>query len=229
MPSKTGKRPDRRSDLGKAQTANGWLDAIGHWREVCERLQRSELDWRYRLRGGFHKLLWEAGCEQYARLLYDPAAEPPENPSPQLEAAAIKAFLTEFERPYVNPPPSAHPLGPDQAKELGESRERAIRAMEDRLRKLIPDADSPKKKARQTNKAKGKRIDERMLAAIRDNKEALYWSSNAWKTHLDCAASTVKESRTWKTVCLPAREEERNRRGHRLRGRRKREPQQSEG
>jgi hypothetical protein len=66
--------------------------------------------------------------------------------------------------------------------------------------------------------AKGKRIDERMLATIRDNQEAMYWSGNQWAEQLDCAKSTVVESRKWKTVCLPARERERLARGHRLRG-----------
>jgi hypothetical protein len=70
---------------------------------------------------------------------------------------------------------------------------------------------------------KGKRIDERMLATIRDDSEAMYWSSNRWAGRLRCAASTVKESRTWKAVCMPARERERLARGKRLRGPRKRD------
>jgi hypothetical protein len=70
--------------------------------------------------------------------------------------------------------------------------------------------------------ARGKWINERMLAKIQKEPEALYWSANMWANHLNCAASTVKESITWKKVCLPAREEERNcRRGRRLRGPRK--------
>jgi hypothetical protein len=78
-------------------------------------------------------------------------------------------------------------------------------------------------------RVKGKRIDERMMAIIRDNEESIYWSSNEWAWHLKCAGSTVKESRTWKTVCNPARERERLARGRRLRGPKKRRPRPEDG
>jgi hypothetical protein len=72
---------------------------------------------------------------------------------------------------------------------------------------------------------KGKRIDERMLAAIRDEAEAVYWSAKEWaEEHLHCAKSTIVESRTWKQICMPARERERLARGKRLRGPRKKRP-----
>ena len=66
---------------------------------------------------------------------------------------------------------------------------------------------------------KGKRIDERMLVTIRDNQEAMYWPSTQWCEHLNCSASTVRESKTWKNICRTARERERLARGKRLRRR----------
>jgi hypothetical protein len=65
--------------------------------------------------------------------------------------------------------------------------------------------------------AKGKHVDERMLSGIRDNAEALYWSSKQWADNLGCSKSTVIDSPTWKQTCKPARERERLSRGKRLR------------
>jgi hypothetical protein len=66
-------------------------------------------------------------------------------------------------------------------------------------------------------KVKGKRIDERMLSGIRDNSEAVYWSAQQWADNLVCQKSTVAETKTWKTICLPARETKRLSQGKRLR------------
>jgi hypothetical protein len=70
---------------------------------------------------------------------------------------------------------------------------------------------------RRPGAAKGKRVDERMLAAIRDNQEAIYWSSSQWAENLKCSPSTVKESKTWKQTCSSARERARLASGRRLR------------
>ena len=69
--------------------------------------------------------------------------------------------------------------------------------------------------------AKGKHIDERMLATIRDDPEAKYWSCRKWAYEvLHCSPSTVGGTRTWRLTCLPAREAERLARGKRLRRKR---------
>jgi hypothetical protein len=68
-----------------------------------------------------------------------------------------------------------------------------------------------------TRAVKRKHVDERMLAAIRDNHEAVYWSAQQWADKLNCAKSTVVESKTWKQTCKSARERERLARGRRLR------------
>jgi hypothetical protein len=80
-----------------------------------------------------------------------------------------------------------------------------------------PSPTPPAEQAAQTAKAKGKRVDERMLAAIRDNSERMYWSGKQWADALDCAKSTVIESPTWKQTCAPARERARRATGKRIR------------
>jgi hypothetical protein len=79
------------------------------------------------------------------------------------------------------------------------------------------DATPPPPAKQAAKKTKGKRIDERMLAAIRDNPQSMYWSAATWKTNLHCSKSTVIESKTWQQTCRPARERERLARGKRLR------------
>jgi hypothetical protein len=64
---------------------------------------------------------------------------------------------------------------------------------------------------------KGKRIQERMLAKIQEDGQAVYWSSNQWAESLQCSAGTVKGTQAWKKVCSPARERTRLAQGHRLR------------
>jgi hypothetical protein len=88
------------------------------------------------------------------------------------------------------------------AEALGHAARTAVQAQSSPIRKAT----------------KGKRIDEKMLATIRDNPEAIYWSSGKWKIHLKCAKSTVVGTQTWKTNCKCARERERLARGYRLRG-----------
>jgi hypothetical protein len=80
-----------------------------------------------------------------------------------------------------------------------------------------PPAPEPRVAEKPAKQAKGKHIDERMLAALRDKPESLYWSANQWKDHLHCSKSTVIDSKTWKQTCKPARERERLARGKRLR------------
>jgi hypothetical protein len=173
------------------------------------------------------KALTLAGCDGYARWLGGEPEALPENPPSDTEAAALKAFVHSFEgarSAYLAPS-----LQPARAEELDDLHSRAIGAMRDRLRQVDPLADRRRGTRKRPPRAKGKRINERMLAKIQADRESLYWSSNVWKDHLSCAASTVKGSKTWKTVCLPAREEARRRRhGRRLRGPRKRERQQVE-
>jgi hypothetical protein len=77
-------------------------------------------------------------------------------------------------------------------------------------------AATPRPRAADT---KGKRIDARMLAAIRDDAERVYWSAQQWADHLHCAKSTVLATDTWQKVCKPARERERLARGKQLRRR----------
>jgi hypothetical protein len=67
---------------------------------------------------------------------------------------------------------------------------------------------------------KGKLIDPRMLAQLRDNTESRYWSSQQWADNLSCGKSTVIGTKTWQTICKPARERERLARGKRLRRKR---------
>jgi hypothetical protein len=68
--------------------------------------------------------------------------------------------------------------------------------------------------------AKGKRIDERMLATIRDDKEALYWTCREWADFLRCHHTTVAGTKTWKEVCLRAQEIARQTNGKRMHRRR---------
>jgi hypothetical protein len=78
-------------------------------------------------------------------------------------------------------------------------------------------AVAARKRSAPASATKGKHIDERMLAAIRDDPERIYWSSPAWADYLDCGKTTVIESRTWRETCAPARARERLARGKRLR------------
>jgi hypothetical protein len=66
-------------------------------------------------------------------------------------------------------------------------------------------------------KTKGKRIDEKMLAMIRDDSERMYWPAQQWADTLHCAKSTVLDTKSWREICKPARERERLSRGKRLR------------
>jgi hypothetical protein len=95
---------------------------------------------------------------------------------------------------------------PDGKAAAVEMLDRLAAAIHDKA----PPADPPKK-------TKGKHIDERMLGVIRDNSEAMYWSSPQWADNLGCGKSTVIESKTWKQTCRPTRERERLARGKRLR------------
>ena len=45
---------------------------------------------------------------------------------------------------------------------------------------------------------KGKQIDARMLAMIRDDSESIYWSAEEWAKKLRCSKSTVVATKTWK-------------------------------
>jgi hypothetical protein len=90
------------------------------------------------------------------------------------------------------------------------------------LRALAETQQPVERNENENRKKKGKRIDERMLAVIREDPTAEYWSLNQWKEKLECAKSTVHGTRTWQHTCKPMREAERLTRGHRLRKAKKR-------
>jgi hypothetical protein len=203
----------RRRDPDPLVLAGDPLTATQTYR-VMEQLNRLLKRYRcggYLASGGYYVWLTPEGVETLQ----------PSNHTPELETAALNAVLD-----WLKPPTEilVHAT-PKESGELRVLRRRLHQAAQKQMRALVPVIG---KQGARSAKAKGKRIDERMLATIRDDNEALYWSSNKWHEHLKCAPSTVKESRTWKKVCLPAREEERNRRGRRLRGPRKRAQQQAE-
>jgi hypothetical protein len=83
------------------------------------------------------------------------------------------------------------------------------------LGKPVPTQCMPAK----PQKTKGKGIDERMLATIRDDSELIYLSSHQWAMRFGCSHSTVLGTKTWKQSCKPARERDRLARGKRLRKR----------
>jgi hypothetical protein len=80
-----------------------------------------------------------------------------------------------------------------------------------------PTATDNAQQQKARGKTKGKHIDERMLAAIRDNPAALFWSSAQWAENLQCSKSTIVESKSWIETCRPKREAERLASGKRLR------------
>jgi hypothetical protein len=115
-----------------AETPNGWTDPLAaflnRYGELVTTLQPS-------IRAhDCNKALTRAGCEDYARWLKGEPKELPENPSPEDEAAALKAFIDCFQG--VRSSNLTPHLQPEQAKELDELRSHAICAMRDRLRVL---------------------------------------------------------------------------------------------
>jgi hypothetical protein len=105
--------------------------------------------------------------------------------------------------------PEAKLLNPVPATPPGEAEPSAGR---------VPAPPPPASGVQAPPRAKGKRINERMLATIQSHEEAVYWSARRWSKQLKCTHSTILDTPTWKKVCRPARERERLSRGHRLRG-----------
>jgi hypothetical protein len=59
----------------------------------------------------------------------------------------------------------------------------------------VPSGNTPPVKV--GKKSKGKNIDARMLKVLAENRRAFGWTAAQWAQHLDCAESTVKETKTW--------------------------------
>jgi hypothetical protein len=53
--------------------------------------------------------------------------------------------------------------------------------------------------------AKGKLVNERMLATIKKDPGSISWSAQEWADHLKCGKATVVESQTWKDTVRAAR------------------------
>jgi hypothetical protein len=76
-------------------------------------MRRRECDQRVH---DWNKLLrWEYRVPGYADWLYGKPEAVPENPTPEIETAALKAFLRGFDHAYSDPPRPI--LLPDQPKE----------------------------------------------------------------------------------------------------------------
>ena len=84
------------------------------------------------------------------------------------------------EATHIFPPPPASPpteIHADNAQSLGSVKSNG---------------------AQTANKVKGKNIDARMLKITAENPLSHGWTAKEWALHLNCAESTVKESKTWK-------------------------------
>ena len=65
-------------------------------------------------------------------------------------------------------------------------------------------------------RGKGKHINERMLAELRDNPTSCLWSAQAWADRFKCSKSTIAGTKTWKvTIPLLRAMEQSNRRDKR--------------
>jgi hypothetical protein len=84
----------------------------------------------------------------------------------------------------------------DDAALIGMIQKEAAQARGDSTLANADDAHHNAKSKSKFGSTKGKRIDERMLATIRDNSEAVYRSGNEWADSLRCAKSTVLETQT---------------------------------
>jgi hypothetical protein len=60
-----------------------------------------------------------------------------------------------------------------------------------------------------STRGKGKMIDERMLAEIRDNPGSLRWSAQKWADRFKCSKSTIAGTKTWKDTIRLMRIQER--------------------
>src|SRR5262249_48233273 len=90
--------------------------------------------------------------------------------------------------------------------QLSQSVDKAVHAAP-QLEASNRSEESPSSVAQKSKRTKGQHIQERMLATIRDNPEAVYWSARQWAEHLSCAHSTVQGADAWIKNCRPAREQ----------------------
>jgi hypothetical protein len=164
--------------------------------------------------------------------IYVGEPEPPQHPETMLREAqilirAVHQWLDAHD--YHDWPPIRNPfdLNGHFDKLLGYlsiigDATLSLAERERKLAALRADSGTETPLAAHRPSAKGKGIDEKMLAAIRDDERALYLSINQWADKLRCSKSTVAGTKTWKQLCRPKRELERLSRGQRLR--RKKQP-----
>ena len=63
-----------------------------------------------------------------------------------------------------------------------------------------PRTNVPTRDGSGNNKHKGKRIDENLLALIRDDPDSVSWSASKLALELHCSDSTIKECDTWQLI-----------------------------
>ncbi|MFL5243319.1 MAG: hypothetical protein ACJ8FY_14535 [Gemmataceae bacterium] len=145
--AKNQDQPTRHSfDDHSASTQNGWTYQLAGFLNRCMEIRPSEFNKRFKY---LVKYLNAAGCPGYSDWLCGNPEAPPSDPTPEVETAALKAILREFDSVYDNP--TMPILPPDKVNELGLLRSRAVRALKARLRQLeakdslamLPTADYP--------------------------------------------------------------------------------------
>jgi len=113
------------------------------------------------------------------------------------EFALVRGRAREACRAWVVLLDDASGLAKELAKEAEWLQRRADE--ESRLARLEAALDgAPRTAPGSGAKVRRKGVNARMLQALQDDLSAVEWPASRWASHLQCAESTVKETKTWK-------------------------------